>query len=103
MSNLRREPGAFFIFYLFSLLATFTMSSIFRTIASASRSLIQALTPTAIGLLAYILYTGFAIPVRDMKVWFRWINYINPVAYAFEARASILFPAADIVSSYATK
>lgn len=31
-----------------------------------------------------VIYTGFAIPIRDMVVWFRWINYINPIAYAFE-------------------
>jgi ABC-type multidrug transport system permease subunit len=24
--------------------------------------------------------------VRDMVVWFRWLNYLNPVGYAFEAR-----------------
>lgn len=31
-----------------------------------------------------VIYTGFAIPIRDMVPWFRWINYINPIAYAFE-------------------
>ncbi|KAJ7512027.1 ABC-2 type transporter-domain-containing protein [Mycena galericulata] len=85
MTNLRREPGAFFIFYLFSITCTLTMSMIFRTIASVSRSLVQALTPAAIFILALIMYTGFTVPVRDMVVWFRWINYINPVGYAFEA------------------
>ncbi|KAF8189914.1 ABC-2 type transporter-domain-containing protein [Mycena galopus ATCC 62051] len=85
MTNLRREPGAFFIFYLFTITTTLVMSMVFRTIASASRSLIQALTPTALFILALILYAGFAVPVRDMVVWFRWVNYLNPVAYTFEA------------------
>ncbi|KAF7349230.1 hypothetical protein MSAN_01712400 [Mycena sanguinolenta] len=85
MTNLRREPSAFFIFYLFSITTTMAMSMIFRTIASASRTLIQALTPTAVYILSLIMYSGFAVPVRDMVVWFRWVNYINPVAYAFEA------------------
>ncbi|KAF7350492.1 hypothetical protein MVEN_01354800 [Mycena venus] len=85
MTNLRREPAAFFIFYLFSITCTFVMSMVFRTIASASRTLIQALTPTAVFILALIMYTGFTVPVRNMVVWFRWINYINPVGYAFEA------------------
>lgn len=35
-------------------------------------------------ILGMVIYTGFAIPIRDMVVWFRWINYINPIAYAFE-------------------
>ena len=30
-------------------------------------------------------YTGFAIPTTYMVGWARWINYINPVAYGFEA------------------
>ncbi|KAJ7057894.1 ABC-2 type transporter-domain-containing protein [Mycena amicta] len=85
MTNLRREPGAFFIFYLFSITCTLVMSMIFRTIASVSRSLIQALTPAAIFILGLIMYTGFTVPVRNMVVWFRWINYINPVGYAFES------------------
>ncbi|KAJ7076067.1 ABC-2 type transporter-domain-containing protein [Mycena belliarum] len=85
MTNLRREPGAFFIFYLFSFTCTLVMSMFFRTIASTSRSLVQALTPAAIFILALIMYTGFTVPVRDMVVWFRWINYVNPVGYAFEA------------------
>ncbi|KAJ7716581.1 ABC-2 type transporter-domain-containing protein [Mycena maculata] len=85
LANLRREPGAFFIFYLFSVTCMLTMSMIFRTIASTSRTLVQALTPTAMFMLALMMYTGFAVPVRNMVVWFRWINYVNPVAYAFEA------------------
>ncbi|KAJ7160558.1 ABC-2 type transporter-domain-containing protein [Mycena crocata] len=85
MTNLRREPGAFFIFYLFSFMCTLVMSMVFRTIASTSRTLVQALTPAAVFILGLIMYTGFTVPVRNMVVWFRWINYINPVAYAFEA------------------
>ncbi|KAJ7128069.1 ABC-2 type transporter-domain-containing protein [Mycena filopes] len=85
MTNLRREPGAFFIFYLFSITCTLVMSMIFRTIAATSRSLIQALTPAAVFILGLIMYTGFTVPVRDMVPWFRWLNYLNPVGYAFEA------------------
>jgi ABC-type multidrug transport system permease subunit len=61
------------------------MSMIFRSIGSLSRSLAQALAPAAVFILALIIYTGFTIPTRDMHPWFRWINYIDPVAYAFEA------------------
>lgn len=30
-------------------------------------------------------YTGFTIQTSYMHPWFRWINYVNPIAYAFEA------------------
>lgn len=85
MSNLRREPGPFFVFLLFSFVSILTMSSIFRTIAAGSRTLAQALAPAAIFILALVIYTGFTIPTSYMKPWFRWINYLNPIGYAFES------------------
>ncbi|KIY50620.1 ABC transporter Cdr4 [Fistulina hepatica ATCC 64428] len=85
MTNLRREAGAFFIFVLFSFSCTLAMSSIFRTIAASARTLTQAMPPAALFILALVIYTGFTIPTRDMVRWFRWINYINPIGYAFES------------------
>ncbi|TRM65094.1 ABC-2 type transporter-domain-containing protein [Schizophyllum amplum] len=84
MSNLRREPGPFFLYQLFAFTCTLTMSMIFRTIASSTRTLAQAMPPASVFMLALVIYTGFTIPIRDMVVWFRWINYINPIGYAFE-------------------
>ncbi len=57
---------------------------IFRTIAQLSRTLTQAMAPIALFILGLIVYTGFVLPIRDMQGWLRWINYVNPVAYAFE-------------------
>ncbi|KIW89320.1 uncharacterized protein Z519_10174 [Cladophialophora bantiana CBS 173.52] len=85
LTNLRREPGAFFFFLLISFTLTLVMSMLFRTIASVSRTLSQALAPAAILILAIVIYTGFAIPVNYMLSWARWINYLDPVAYGFEA------------------
>ncbi|KAF2863977.1 hypothetical protein K470DRAFT_254291 [Piedraia hortae CBS 480.64] len=85
MVNLRREPGAFFFFLLVSFLTTLAMSMLFRTIASVSRTLSQAMTPAAIVILAIVIFTGFTIPVRYMLGWCRWINYIDVVSYAFES------------------
>jgi ATP-binding cassette subfamily G (WHITE) protein 2 (PDR) len=61
------------------------MSMIFRTIGAVSRTLVQALCPAAIIILALMIYTGFVIPPTGMVPWFRWINYIDPIAYAFES------------------
>ncbi|KIM94629.1 hypothetical protein OIDMADRAFT_106686 [Oidiodendron maius Zn] len=85
MSNLRREPGAFFFFLLVSYLTVLTMSGIFRTIASSSRTLSQAMVPAAVLILGLVMFTGFVIPIDYMLGWSRWINYIDPVAYAFES------------------
>lgn len=85
MTNLRRTAGHFFIFFLFSFTTTLVMSNLFRFIGAVSRTQAQAMVPGSIFMLALMIYTGFAIPVRDMHPWFRWINYINPIAYAFES------------------
>ena len=61
MSHLRREPGPYFFFLFVSFLITLTMSMFFRSIASLSRSLIQALTPAAVIILALVLYSGMSV------------------------------------------
>ncbi|KAF5093337.1 hypothetical protein D0Z03_002464, partial [Geotrichum reessii] len=58
---------------------------LFRTVASVTRTISEALTPASLLILALVTTTGFAIPVVDMHPWFRWINYLNPIAYAFES------------------
>lgn len=102
LTNLRRTPSAFFTFYLFSFACLIAMSMLFRTIGSVSRTLAQAMAPAAVFILALVIYTGFVVPIRDMhpcmycpsnaleallslSLGFRWINYWDPVAYAFEA------------------
>ena len=85
MANLRREPGPFFFFLLVSFIVTLVMSMMFRTIASVTRTLEQALAPSALIITALVIYTGFVIPTTYMVGWARWINFINPVAYGFEA------------------
>lgn len=85
MTNLRREPSNFFFFVLISFTLTLVMSMFFRSIAALSRSLVQALAPAAILILGLIMYTGFTIPPAYMRGWSKWIRYINPVSYGFEA------------------
>ncbi|PSN60936.1 putative multidrug resistance ABC transporter [Corynespora cassiicola Philippines] len=85
MTNLRREPGNFFFFLLISFTLTLTMSMFFRAIASCTRSLVQALAPAAVVILALVMYTGFTIPPTYMLGWASWIRHINPVSYAFES------------------
>ena len=61
------------------------MSMIFRSIAALSRQFVQAMTPAALIMTGLIVFTGFAIPVKKMRGWSRWINYIDPIGYGFES------------------
>jgi len=85
MANLRKESDHVVIYLLFAFSSTLTMSMIFRTIGQLTRSIAEALTPTALFVIGLVVYTGFVIPIRNMQGWLRWINYINPLAYSYEA------------------
>ncbi|KAI1483164.1 ABC transporter ABCl1 [Daldinia eschscholtzii] len=85
ITNLRREPGAFFFYLLFMFFTVMVMSMIFRTIGSASRTLSQAMVPAALLILDLVIFTGFVIPIDYMLKWCRWLNYLDPLAYAFES------------------
>ncbi|KAM0566184.1 hypothetical protein ACHAP9_007593 [Verticillium nonalfalfae] len=85
MANLRREPGPFFFFCLTSFIVTLIMSSLYRTLACVTRTSHQAMVPSAILSIGLMVYTGFTIPTMYMRGWSRWMNYINPLAYGFEA------------------
>ncbi|RYP42698.1 hypothetical protein DL767_000067 [Monosporascus sp. MG133] len=104
MAGLRQEAGAFFFFCLTTYVVTLAMSALYRTIASVTRTSAQAMVPSAILTLGVMIYTGFTIPTKYMPGWSRWMNYINPLAFAFEALmanefSGRLFPCARIVPS----
>ena len=43
------------------------------------------MVPAAVLILGLVMFTGFVIPIDYMLGWSRWMNYIDPVAYAFES------------------
>ncbi|CAK7237902.1 hypothetical protein SEUCBS140593_010191 [Sporothrix eucalyptigena] len=107
MANLRREPGPFFIFYLFLLTAIMTMSGIFRSLAAATKTVGQAMGLAGIMVICIVIYTGFTLPQTYMHPWFAWIRWINPIYYTFEALMSNefhgrMFPCAQFVPPYGT-
>lgn len=85
MTNLRREAGSFFFFLLISYTVVLVTSMLFRTVGSASRSRFQALVPTALIIIGLVIFTDFALPRQYMLGWSKWITWIDPLSYAFEA------------------
>ncbi|CAI7650812.1 unnamed protein product [Penicillium glandicola] len=88
LANLRREASHFFIYILFQLTAVMTMATMFRTLATVTRTIGQAMALAGIMIICVAVYTGFTVPQFDMRPWFGWIRWLNPVFYAFEAIVS---------------
>ncbi|KAK7747504.1 Multidrug resistance protein [Cytospora paraplurivora] len=57
----------------------------FACLMNAFASALEAMVPAAIIILGLVIFTGFVIPIDYMLGWCRWMNYIDPLAYAFEA------------------
>lgn len=85
LAGLAASASQFFIFFLFVFVATLVMSMVFRTIAAATKTLAQCMAISGLMVLVLVTYTGFVLPAPDMHPWFKWISYINPLFYAFEA------------------
>jgi len=85
MVGLQKSVDQFFIFLLFLFVTSLTMKSYFRSIAAAFKSEATATTFAGISVLAVAIYTGFSIPKPTMIGALRWITYINPLKYGFEA------------------
>ncbi|KAJ5728825.1 uncharacterized protein N7483_003333 [Penicillium malachiteum] len=105
MCGLRYEVGPFFIYCLFVTLSLLCMSQIFRSLAAATKAIPQALAAAGVILLAAVIYTEYMLPEPNMHPWFRWISYINPLRYAFEALAvnelhGRDYPCSSVVPAY---
>ncbi|OJJ74654.1 hypothetical protein ASPBRDRAFT_119373 [Aspergillus brasiliensis CBS 101740] len=85
MSNLRREPSQFFICLLINFVLIHVTSAAFRMTAAVSKTLAHAQVLAGTLVLWVVIYTGFVIPEPRMPHWFKFVRYINPIYYAYEA------------------
>ncbi|GAB7355524.1 hypothetical protein MBLNU459_g6007t1 [Dothideomycetes sp. NU459] len=99
MTNLRRAPSQFFIYFLIVFMIMFVMSAVFRTMGAVTKTISQAMTLAGVLVLALVVYTGFVLPVPYMHPWFNWIHYLNPIYYAFEILVANEFHGQNFVCS----
>ena len=97
--NLRRDAGRFFFYWLMCMLCTLIMSHLFRSIGAIATSFAGAMTPATVLLSAMVIFAGFVLPTPNMLGWSRWINYINPISYVFEALMANEFNDRDLECS----
>ncbi|CEL55831.1 hypothetical protein RSOLAG1IB_01843 [Rhizoctonia solani AG-1 IB] len=85
MTGLQKDAAKFFIFILFTFLMSLTMKAFFRGIAASFARESTAQAVAGISTLVLVLYTGYTIPKPTMIGALKWLTYINPVRYGFEA------------------
>ncbi|PPR00573.1 hypothetical protein CVT24_005458 [Panaeolus cyanescens] len=99
MVQLQQTAHQFFIFYLFLVVMTLCMKAYFRAVAAAFASEATAQGFGGISVLALTIYVGYSIPKPSMIGALRWITYINPLKYGFEAVMTNEFRTLDGVCS----
>ncbi|ODQ63164.1 hypothetical protein NADFUDRAFT_84369 [Nadsonia fulvescens var. elongata DSM 6958] len=85
LTGLKVTAGAFFTFFLFLMLAVMVMSALFQSIASISPNVGVANSIAGMGVLILSIYTGYMITLPKMHPWFKWLSYLNPLRWAYEA------------------
>ncbi|KAL2266038.1 hypothetical protein VTJ83DRAFT_5390 [Remersonia thermophila] len=85
MTNLAREAGAFFTFYLLLLSANLAMTLFFRILGCISPDFDYAAKFACLLITLMITTAGYLIQYQSQQVWLRWIYYINVVGLTFSA------------------
>ncbi|KAI0767296.1 pleiotropic drug resistance ABC transporter [Fomes fomentarius] len=83
--GLQQSAGQFFVFLLFAFAMTVTMKAWFRALAAAFKSPAPATAVAGLSTLILVLYTGYSLPQPYMIGALKWITWINPLRYGFEA------------------
>lgn len=85
MTGLHRSAGAFWTFHLISYMTFLSMQGFFRTFGLCFQNFDTAFRMSVIFFPNIVQYSGYLIPVFQMKRWLFWIYYINPFAYSWAA------------------
>ncbi|EPS96974.1 hypothetical protein FOMPIDRAFT_1025183 [Fomitopsis schrenkii] len=85
LAGMQESAGQFLCFMVFVFIMTITLKAFFRSITAAFTDPAPATAAAGILMLFLVLYTGYPIPLPSMISALRWITYINPLKYGFEA------------------
>ncbi|KAJ5296249.1 uncharacterized protein N7443_007142 [Penicillium atrosanguineum] len=85
MATLQMDAGRFFTFWIIIIIQTLCFIQLFRTVGAVCKTFGNASKISGLLSTIFFVYGGYLIPFHKMHVWFRWIFYLNPGAYAFEA------------------
>ncbi|UZJ56260.1 hypothetical protein CBS101457_005580 [Exobasidium rhododendri] len=85
MVGLTYSATYFFTYWIIIFATTMCITSMFRAVGAAFKTFDSASKVSGLLLSILIMYTGYLISFPKMHPWFKWIFWIDPMAYAFEA------------------
>ncbi|KKK25725.1 ABC drug exporter AtrF [Aspergillus rambellii] len=85
MTALQMNAARFFTFWIIIIVNTLCFMQMFRAVGALCQKFGNASKVTGLLSTIFFVYGGYLIPFEKMHPWFRWIFYLNPAAYAFEA------------------
>ncbi|KAI9900489.1 hypothetical protein N3K66_004751 [Trichothecium roseum] len=85
MTNLVRDAGAFFTFYLLILSANIAMTLFFRIIGCLSPDFDYAVKFAVTLITFFVTTSGYLIQYPSQQVWLRWIYWINVLGLTFSS------------------
>ncbi|KAJ3137667.1 hypothetical protein HK100_000440 [Physocladia obscura] len=84
MVGLQNTAAHFFTFYVTTLVSQQAFSYLLKIMGYLSALKHQAINNAAVILVFSTIYAGYMISLNDMKPWFKWIIYLNPLSYGFQ-------------------
>ncbi|KAJ1036135.1 hypothetical protein NDA18_000001 [Ustilago nuda] len=83
LANLRKDAGAFWIFYVYCFLSSYNLTALYRMCAAFSPGFNEAIRFSVLALNVLIIWVGYVLRRPQMN-WMIWLNYAQPISYAFE-------------------
>uniref|UniRef100_V5EA64 ATP-binding multidrug cassette transport protein n=2 Tax=Kalmanozyma brasiliensis (strain GHG001) TaxID=1365824 RepID=V5EA64_KALBG len=83
LANLRPDAGAFWIFYVYCFLSSYSLTALYRMCAAFSPGFNEAIRFSVLSLNVLIIWVGYVLRRPQMN-WLIWLSYAQPISYAFE-------------------
>ncbi|RDW64630.1 hypothetical protein BP6252_10281 [Coleophoma cylindrospora] len=85
MAGFQVDAGKFFTFWILTTISALCFMQNYRMIGCLFRNFDDASKVSGFWSMVMMVYAGYFIPFQNMHVWFKWIFWLNPAGYAYEA------------------
>jgi len=85
MTNMARDAGAFIFFWTTMFFLSTGMGLLFKFFAAALPDGTSAQGMASCMVLLLVLMSGYIVQRKEIKGWFIWLYYINPIQWAYTA------------------